>query len=94
MTRYRDTVLFNRWLDDSGNLTFGEWLADRRLRAEQRRQQNAYAKRMAPIWAQMQGQQMNSGFQQQAMAAQMQGRPGHTYPVGGALGNLLGGLLR
>ena len=80
MTRYRDHVLFGRWLEAGGDLTFAEWLDERRLAAVRRREQAAYAKRMAPIWAQLQQQAMHQG-------APMALRRG----LGGGLGGLFGG---
>lgn len=95
--RWRDRVLFDRWLAAGGDLTFSEWLDQRRAAATFRREEQRLY-RSSGYQAQMlalQSQLLNSSqIQQQQFAYALQNsRVGQAIPIPvGLLGNLGGWL--
>lgn len=96
MTRaeLRHKVLFERWLQSDGDLTFGEWLDSLRERAKRLREgsnNNAMLQQ-----AMMQGMQNSPYYQQQMQNGpyilHQMGGDNPLAGLGGALGSLLKGL--
>jgi len=91
--RWRDRVLMERWIADAGDLTFSEWLDERRLQATQRRAQQALYRSHA-YQAQMAAMQDSFSQQQQFALALQNSRVGQAIPISGGLLSGLGGWLK